>query len=280
MANTFYRKPTIGGDIGSWGPYNDALNDASLGVLSSKLYNDGGALKVSVGKIGINNGTNRGICDIDTVTTVDLSGVSNSIWAAIEMSISGTAVTFTATDIAGATDPAALPASFKAAFDGAKGGFYIDPTKRLVGLAWKNSSGVLLAVINTVGGVEDWWASQIGLHTDTIHTQQGPGKGFVLNTGAWDMDATTFISVSHYFGVFFKDRSNIEVSILADDGNSIHKLDKFEDAADPSLINGGIYSNTAVLIRLDRRTGGWFDSANYNDAVMNRGYLTVHMRDF
>jgi len=281
MANTFYRKPAIGGDVGAWGPYNDALNDASLGVLTGKLYNDGGALKVPACKIGINNGTNRGICDIDTVTTISLAGVSNSIWAAIEMTVAGTAVTFTATDIAGATDPAALPAGFTGAFDGAKGGFYLTATKRCIGLAWKNSSGVLLAIINTVGGVEDWWASEIGLHTGTIHAQQGPGKGFTLDIGDWNMDSTTQVNIDHNLGVFFGAIKNALVTIRNDAASQIYPLDLFDNAADPALMSGGLsYFDTGGQLLLKRRAGGNFDNATFDATTYNRGWITVHMRDF
>jgi len=274
MANTFYRKPTIGGDVGAWGPYNDALNDASLGVLTGKLYNDAGALKVPVCKIGIDNGTNRGICDIDTVTTISLAGVSNSIWAAIEMSISGTAVTFTATDIAGATDPTIIPASVRAAFDGAKGGFYLTATKRCIGLAWKHTTGVLLAVVNFDG--QKIWASEIGLHTGTIHTQDAPGMGFLLSWSAWNMDTDALFTLTTDFYAFVSAQKECSALVYSNAG-VINPITLFGNGADPTLLAGGIVNFSTIGAVLSRRAGGAFDAAGWNAAY---GFFTVHMRDF
>ena len=78
MANTFSRFPVVGGDLNVGGNYNEAQLHGVLGTLSGKLYNDGGALKVPKCRIGIDNGTYKGISHIDTITSVSLAGCSNS----------------------------------------------------------------------------------------------------------------------------------------------------------------------------------------------------------
>lgn len=285
MANTFYRKPNPGGDTNAWATYNDAQNDASLGVITSQLFNDSGSLKVKVGKIGIDTGATRGIAFIDTETTIDISGVTNETWAKIEMAISGTTPVFTALDIAGATDPSEAPATFKDSYDGEKGGFYISTTKRVIGLAWKNSSGVLLAVINVCSHINDYWASEIGLHTGTIHQQRGPGKGFSVNIGDWNMNASAGGSgsktVSVSFGDFLEQSlSRISILIRIDTGSDdrVHDNNAFNQGSGGSNVYCGYIVNNQIY--MDGASGSDYDNAFYNDTSYNRGWITIFMRDF
>ena len=277
MANTFMRFPIPGGDNNVGATYNEAQLNGILGILTGKLYNAAGVLTVPICRIGIDNGTYKGIAEIDTVTAVSLAGCSNSTWLAIEMAVSGTAVQFTATDIAGATDPTIIPASVKAAWDGLKGGYYLTATKRLVALAWLNAGGVLLAVVNFKGDVP--WASQIGLHTGTIHEQDFPGKGFDVTTGPWDMNTTATIDRAHYFSAFSYGIVFIQVKVV-DDINGTSPLYTANDAADPNLLGGGVSHWTTDFIRLYRRTGGVYDNAAYDDPLLNRGVMKVFFRDF
>lgn len=148
MANTFFRKPIIGADDNTWALYNDQFILTAIGSCRSFLYDDSGTLKISIGKIGIDNGSIKGISDIDTITTIDFSGVPTSNWAKIEMSVSGTGVSFSASDIAGKTDPAIIPVEFTSSWDGSKEGFYISADKRCVGLIYKSSVPDLACIIN------------------------------------------------------------------------------------------------------------------------------------
>ena len=61
MANNFTRFPITGGDDGVWGPLLLANIRDMVGLNSCKLYDDSGTLKVSQGKIGINDNTNEGM---------------------------------------------------------------------------------------------------------------------------------------------------------------------------------------------------------------------------
>lgn len=149
MANNFVRFPIAGGDDGVWAPNAEQqLRMGGLGQYTARLYLDGGALKLDKGLIGIDDGTNEGCSIIDTVTTISDAAIGNSIWSQIEMSVSGTSVTLAITAMAGETDPAALPAAFTGGYDGDKQGFYINATKRCLGMVWKNAGGTLEGVIN------------------------------------------------------------------------------------------------------------------------------------
>lgn len=285
MANRFIREPITGGDDNAWAPYLMALTEAGgIGGLTAYLYNDGGVLKLSKGFIGINDGTVKGVCVMDTVTTISLAGVTNELWAKIEVSISGTSVTVAAADIAAATDPATLPSTFKNAYDPEKGGFYIATDKRTIGLVWKNSSGVLLAVIRCDGSKNNWWAAQVGLHTATIHTQKHSGDGMLIDIGTWNMNVSAGGSesklVAHGISVFNMAVRSMYAFIITDGGLSIGNLDRFTNAADPKLLNGGFSGITSTNIVLYCRTGGDFDSTSFNDAVMNRGYVLIRFADF
>ena len=147
MANTFVREPISGGDSGAWASYTLAQMRAAQGVLTALVTYDGlGGLQIGTGMIGINNGADRGICDIGTVTAISLAAANNNEWLLIEVSISGTNVVFNVTN-SGYTDIAVLPAQVGIGYyQGAKGGFYYTPTKRIIAVVWKTVAGLLLVV--------------------------------------------------------------------------------------------------------------------------------------
>jgi hypothetical protein len=251
--------------------------------MTGRLYNDGGVLTLPVCMIGIDDGLNKGICTFPVAETISLAGCSNENWLKIELTVSGAATTLAASDIAGATDPTVIPASVRAAWDGLKGAFHLSTSKRLIGLAWLNASGVLLAVVNFDG--QKIWASQIGLHTGTINNQYEPGKGFVIPTGDWDMDSTAQIVVAHNLGVFYKGIQKI-VCIIRSDVDSVPTpniridLSVMTDSADPGLLGGGISTINDTNIYLNRRTGAAFDNANYDATSYNRGNINIRLCEF
>jgi hypothetical protein len=148
--NKFYREPTEGSDRDIWHRYELPQNRRALNYISTFIYDDSGTLKVRKGTIGYDNGSIKGAIEIDTITTISLAGVTNGYWAKVEVEIDGTTVTFTATELNGETDPSSLPALFENStyYDTEKGCYYAEPTKRLVGLIWKNSSGTLEGIVN------------------------------------------------------------------------------------------------------------------------------------
>lgn len=148
MANTFIRQAIEGADDNTWAQYEVAQNKVAIEQITSYLINDSGTLKVTVGRIGIDNNTVAGVADIDTETTISLAGVTSGIWARVLMSVSGTTVTFSAVDIAGETDPLSFPTSIDAAWDGSRSGFY-STASRIIGVVYKNSAGDLALIVNT-----------------------------------------------------------------------------------------------------------------------------------
>ena len=159
MANTVYYEPINGGDNGVWGPKELRQNRLAMGVNSCMLYDDSGTLKLTTGQIGIVTPSKYAKAEIDTVTTISVAALTASLWAKIEMSISGSIPSFTATSIVGANDPKVIPSGFANAFDGTKGGFYIDSSKRCIGIVWIDSGGNLDGVVNGLPGINGYVGS-------------------------------------------------------------------------------------------------------------------------
>lgn len=114
----------------------------------------------------------------------------------------------------------------------------------------------------------------------TIH-QRMAANGFgtilqtkVLDIGNWDMDAdiTLPTPVAHGLTDITKIRS-VSVMILNDAGNGMTPLDSYTNAI-PGM-NGGITSIGTSAVAMSRRNGGLFDHIDYNNASINRGYLTI-----
>jgi hypothetical protein len=282
MANIFRRFPEPGGDYDVGANYNQYQLESTLGLITSQLYNDSGNLTLKVGQIGIDNGLNKGVVKIDTEVVIDFSGVSNSNWAKIEMAVSGTAPVFTATDIAGATDPSEAPSEFKNAYDGEKGGFYIDSAKRCVGLIWVYPAIGILCIINVCPHINNYWASELGIDVATTSIsmkQRGPGEGFTTDIGDWNMDSADGVSTGYNLLEFLKAVSHVKAMIINDDSDDIRPLDSW-DPADEAM-NGGIDSIMgSSAVSLYRRAGGDFDSVDYDSTSFNRGYCTIYFKDF
>jgi len=301
MANYFWRKPRIGQDENQWGQYNDAHINVGLGICTCKLYDDAGTLKISKGKIGIDDNTITGVSLIDTITTISMALVSNGNWAKIEMSVSGTAVTFAAADIVGATDESSLPAGFTGSYDGDKTGYYITGTKRCIGLAWKNSGGTLEGVVNVISNLEayegyslsddandNWYYFDINKVEDeervsidrAMYLDDAGAKSIVklktkvIEIGDWDMNTVPLVAVAHGLPDAQKIRS-ISVFIRPDTGTTLYPLNSFQDGADPLLVAGGVDGVTSTNINLRRRSGGRFNDAAFDATSYNRGWVTI-----
>lgn len=164
--NAFYRKPIPGADENNWAVLNDALASDVIGTYTAYLINDSGDLKIKPGNIGIDDETNRGVSILDTETTIDISLTSVSTWGKVEMSVSGTSVTFSALDIVGANDPAVLPVLFTGAYNNDKSGFYINATSRVVGVYWKDSSGNLKGIVNCADKINGYVGENV---TDDVN---------------------------------------------------------------------------------------------------------------
>ena len=86
-----------------------------------------------------------------------------------------------------------------------------------------------------------------------------------IEIGAWDMDATNNVFVTHGLSATeFKTVRNIDVTILDDTNQNLYKL-AGKDLEGLSL--------TSTSFFLERVTGANFDNTNFNDAVINRGFV-------
>lgn len=156
MANTFYLEPTDGGDAAIWGPKELRQNQLSKGVLSSKLYDDSGTLKLTVGRAHLDDESGNGVVLIDTIETISIAGITNSRWFAVEMTRTGSTPSFTAVELGADTNPYALPASIDSYYDPEKGGYYRVSTARIVGFGWKATAGTLAGVLNLESTIEGY----------------------------------------------------------------------------------------------------------------------------
>jgi hypothetical protein len=114
------------------------------------------------------------------------------------------------------------------------------------------------------------------ISVNSTDTGAGQEKPKIIPIGAWNMNTTAGLSITHGIADINKIRSR-SVIIFPDAGLGLgnYFLDSFRDLADPSLLGGGTYEVSATTIYLSRRAGSYFDNTNFNDATMNRGYIHI-----
>lgn len=91
----------------------------------------------------------------------------------------------------------------------------------------------------------------------------------VLPIGVWNMDGTGTVNVAH--GLTLADIREVTVSIIKDDASTQLPLN-FASAG--GTLSGDFY-RSATNVVLARTVGRDFDNINYNDAVMNRGWVVI-----
>jgi hypothetical protein len=96
-----------------------------------------------------------------------------------------------------------------------------------------------------------------------------------LDIGSWNMDTTASKSVNHGLGAFWTNVIGIQIFVFHDNLGYRYPLSMFNDAADPSLIGGGLGDINAGSLTLRRRAGGLFDNASFDDAGINRGNIFI-----
>jgi len=100
-----------------------------------------------------------------------------------------------------------------------------------------------------------------------------------IEIGSWNMDSAVSKTVSWGFTLDPAKLVSIAVVVFSDDGLTRQPLNRFQNVPDPSLVSGGISTYTQLSVVLYRRTGGVFDTAEYDDTAINRGYITVIFYD-
>ena len=105
------------------------------------------------------------------------------------------------------------------------------------------------------------------------------GFGTILQTkivdiGVWDMDATDIVFVGH--GITGLDAAkvrSVEVMIIQDGGLTSSPLTAIED--ENGTFGGAVATITTTTIKLIRSLSGFFDKADFDDAVINRGSIKI-----
>lgn len=264
MAFSFLREPIDHGDSNIWASYLMAqIRRGALGALTLELYNNGGALTLSAGYAGIDNGVAKGTIENSAASIIDISSITNSHWAQIELSVSGTVVTLAITEMAD-TDRWTIPATVKNAYDYTKQGYYITATKRLVGIVYKTAGAAVGRIVvcenNRFGfrGVE-YVDTEIGGVISKSYVAK-----YYIELGAWNMDTTATLQP---IGDLTNARKLIDISTLIceDTIALITPLNRsgFSEWWQPNLIT------------LQRTGGGLFDSASYDNVAINRGTLVL-----
>lgn len=279
MANRFYRRPVIGSDENNWAQYNDAHILEAIGECNVTVYDNAGTLTISKGRIGINDGTHEGVCILDTNSTPDTSGVAASHWAEVYMTVSGANVTFTVLQMAD-TDDWTIPSTFKNAYDYEKGGYYINSARRCIALIWIDSNGDLNGIINVLNNCEGYngytYKDDFGdaLQNKKIwwDIKKNVFKKWIdFDIGSWDMDADAFTVIRT--GIDKTYLRVTEVYIIGDTGIDWS-----------SLVHGGYVRYytlglSADRIHLIRNVGGPYDSINFDDNTINRGYVRIEVTE-
>lgn len=88
-----------------------------------------------------------------------------------------------------------------------------------------------------------------------------------IDIGSWNMDTAVNVTIPH--GLNIADIREVQVLIINDAGSDLRDI---TTAAGPIA---GAWRIDATDIILARTTGGLFDSVNYDDGGINRGYITI-----
>jgi len=158
MADFFVSEPSYDENGATWPDRFNAQLRRSEGVLTTKLFNDNGTLKLKEGKIGIDDGTRHGVIAIDERTVLAAGLGLDPGWYKTEafVDVDDYNILITLTPVADSITANVLPVSFKTAYKGAKGGFYLTTSKRTIGLAWLNTAGVLEGIVNALPFIDGW----------------------------------------------------------------------------------------------------------------------------
>lgn len=263
MASTFRKQPITGGDLGVWGPKELAQVSPMVGVITARLYDQptAGEIYLTAGVIGIDNDSVKGIIEIDATVTLDVTALTASRWAKIEVAVSGSTVTYSLTSIASASNPATLPSEFTGAHDPEKGGFYISNTKRCIGLVWINAGGSQEGLVNvrpfvngyngfsqsndaldvpyhfeaditttlTVAGAvafppDSRWVRKTATASYTMLDIPKNYDGLVLEIGGYDSITVTLPTVADNAGKFVYVVCNVDAAPITIDGEGAEKI--------------------------------------------------------
>ncbi len=98
----------------------------------------------------------------------------------------------------------------------------------------------------------------------------------VIEIGPWNMDAVGLVNIAH--GLTTNNIRTIDVLIIPDIGALGDVRRSISIASAPGTV-AGRWELFGGDVRINRFDAGWFDTADYNDGVMNRGFITIWYQD-
>jgi len=102
-----------------------------------------------------------------------------------------------------------------------------------------------------------------------IGTEQKKHLHAVIDIGDWDMDADTTKDVAH--GLTLANLRSITATIRNDDGTVYYQL----AGHDGNLLPAQVEYIDATNVRLIRKNGQQFDSADFDSTSYNRGWIHI-----
>lgn len=99
----------------------------------------------------------------------------------------------------------------------------------------------------------------------------------IIKLGDWNMDANDTHSKAHGLTDHTKIRS-VSVMILRDIGDDLYPLNQYDSTASGD-VSGGISLIDATNIYFGRKTGGKFDSVDFDSTSFNRGWMTIEYEE-
>ena len=281
---TYTRNPITGADANAYAAFVMAqISRGAIGANSIDVSNVGGSINVGLGMAGIDDGTGngRGTIQVTTAGSVSTGGGTAGVWHALEFSVSGTAVTFYLTALAGEFDESFMSLTMKGYYDAAKGGYYRIASRRVLAFVFLRAALVVGRIVNTENGVIGFKGIKI---VDNRVMAGTIGRVYIAQScaeiGVWNMQAAggggdVVLVVMPTRALVAPKVISISAVIYGDDASGPWSIDKFANGADPNLRAGGWDLASAATTRLYRRTGGFFDNVNFSSVLVNRGFLQM-----
>jgi hypothetical protein len=277
MADTFWREPINHSDSNVYHDYvMMQLRCGGRGALTAELYNNGGALNLSAGYIGIDDGVTKGTIERTAAGAISFAAITNSHWAKVEATVSGAIVTYTVTEMADA-DQWTIPATVKAAYNYLKVGYYIDADKRLIGIIYKTSGGTLGRIVNCE-------SNRIGFKNISIIENNTAGTitlkyiaKIQFDIGDWNMHSTSIKQVAH--GGIVSKMLSVSVWIRNDADNEVFPLvfNLVHPVGGATYIGGlvSLDSTNISMLRTEAAADGLFDRVDFDLTPFNRGIIKI-----
>lgn len=101
-------------------------------------------------------------------------------------------------------------------------------------------------------------------------------RPYVIDIGDWNMDTDSYVDVTLPVGLDHTKIRMFSIIVRNDAGTNVFDIgDRMENSADPSLVAGGHAGASSESIQINRRTGGVFDNALYQNTDYNRGWVII-----